>query len=353
MLNTKHVGLLFLSLLLALPSVSGARTLSFQTPYSEGHILNDELFLPWFKELKQKSRGSLDIVFHDSGELVSAQHALPAMMRGRIDMTGVNAQYQESLFPHTLAFTAPYLTRDSVQSSALCQKALALPEVKAEWDKVCKSFFAWGSDRSALFSTVGPVLEPSDLVGKRVLIWAPSQMDQIRSWGGIPVQIMPPDTKMALERRLGDIFFGPLPSGTSYGLIDVERVKDVTVLPATTVFLSLAMNREVWESLPGKDRALLEKTSADKSAKAGRLLYERSNADMEIMAQRGVKVHKLSGEQADVFQLANRRLLANWWISKMGKMGVKNPTAFLKQAAVMAGDPPTATGEKYSLLPLD
>lgn len=322
---------------------AGARELTFQTPYQGDHVLNARLFEPWFKALERESGGRLRIVFHRTGEIVSARDVLPSLMRGRLDMAGVNAQYQESLFPHSMAFTAPYLTHDSVQASALCQRALtSLPEVAAEWKKAGKALFAWGSDRSGLFSTAGPVLSPADLRGKRVLIWGLSQMDQVRSWGGIPVLIVPGDTFMALERGLGDVFFGPLPTGVAYGLLNLKSVRDVTVLPATTVFLAFVVNSEVWDSLPARDQALMEKSAAGKSAEAGRLLYERTNRDMEAMRRAGCAVHVLDSAQFQAFRAANSTLLANWWISKLGKLGVRDAKAFLRLAQKMAEETPGA-----------
>lgn len=341
-IGNKVIMLLLAGGALALSAVTAdARELTFQTPYQGDHVLNAKLFEPWFKALERESGGGLRIAFHRAGELVPPQNALPALMRGRIDMAGVNAQYQESLFPYTMAFTAPYLTHDSVQASALCQRALTtLPEVAAEWDKAGKTLFAWGSDRSGLFSMVGPILSPADLRGKRVLIWGLSQMDQVRSWGGIPVQVAPGDTLMALQRKLGDVFFGPLPTGVAYGLLD--HAKDITVLPATTVFLAFVVNREVWDSLPDGQRTLLEKSAAGKSAEAGLLLYERTNQDMDAMRKAGCSVHVLDAAQFAAFKKANNTLLANWWISKLKNLGVRDAKGFLRLALDMANETPGA-----------
>lgn len=165
-------------------------------------------------------------------------------------------------------------------------------------------------------------------------------MDQVRSWGGIPVQIAPGDTYMALERGLGDVFFGPLPTGVAYGLLKLERVKDVTVLPATTVFLAFVVNHDVWNSLSDKDRALMEKSAAGRSVEAGRLLYQRTNEDMEAMRKAGCSVHVLDAVQFQAFKAANSTLLANWWVSKLEKLGVSDAKAFLRLAQDMAGETP-------------
>ena len=321
-----------------------ARELMFQTPYQGDHVLNSRLFKPWFKQLERESGGSLHIVFRREGELVPARNALPSLMRGRLDMAGINAQYQESIFPYTMAFTAPYLTHDSIQAGALCQRALALPEVAAEWEKAGKTLFAWGSDRSGLFSTVGPVLSPAELRGKRVIIWGLSQMDQVRSWGGIPVHVSPRDTFMALERKLGDVFFVSFPTGVAYGLLELEAVRDITVLPATTVFLAFVVNHEVWNSLSARERALMEKSAAGKSVEAGQLLYERTNQDMETMRKAGRSVHVLTPAQFQAFKAANRSLLANLWVNKLQKLGVRDAKAFLRLAQEMADQTPGAPG---------
>lgn len=88
----------------------------------------------------------------------------------------------------------------------------------------------------------------------------------------------------------------------------------------------------------------MEKSAAGKSVEAGQLLYERTNQDMETMRKAGRSVHVLTPAQFQAFKAANRSLLANLWVNKLQKLGVRDAKAFLRLAQEMADQTPGAPG---------
>lgn len=315
---------------------------NFQSAYAGPHVLNTQMYIPWLAELAEKSGNRLTLNYFMNGALVRSEDILPALMDGNLDMAGTGPNGREDMFPHTLTFMLPYMTKDSVQASELYWRAYTtLPEVRAELDKVGKILTVWGSDRSGLFSTKGPMLSPADLKGKKVLIWDPALAAQVESWGATPIRVDGLGTLRALRRGTGDVFFGPLPTGVAYKLMQAAR--DVTVLPVSNMLLFNAVGWEVWKDLPPDLRQLLEDSSGhEASLRSGRLLYDATNKDLETMRKAGVAIHTLSPDQEEAFRQADAGATLNAWRAVLQKQGSADPDAEIRRAYDMAAATPTA-----------
>lgn len=315
---------------------------NFQSPYAGPHVLNTEVYMPWLAEIQEKSGNRLKLNYFMNGALIRSEDLVPALMSGNLDSGGATPRHQEKLFPHTLTFMIPYIARDSVQASELYWRAYStIPEVKAELDKVGKILTVWGSDRSGLFSTKGPILTPDDLKGKKVLIWTDSQANQVRAWGATPVPVSGLDTYRALERGTGDVFFGPLPTGVAYKLM--ELAKDVTILPSSTLLLFNAVSWDVWNELPPDlQQLLIDTTGHEASVRSGRLLYDATNKDLDAMRQAGVAVHSLTPEQQRVFGMKDYKATVDTWKKTLKGQGIADPAAEIQRAYNMARNTPRA-----------
>lgn len=305
--------------------------LNFQSCYIGPHIINLQAFQPWVAELEKKTDGQLKMHFFMSGAIMKPDDVVPSLMLGSLDAGAAGVTYQDTQFAHSVAFTLPHLTRNSKHSSALYWKAYeTIPEIKAELDKPGKVLTMWGSDRSGIFSTKGPMLSPADVKGKRVLIWNGGQVDQVKSWGGIPVQVSPNDTYLSLERGVGDLFFGPLPTGVANKLMEVA--KDVTILPATVIPIVVWMNWEIWDSMPADmQKIVYDSMGPEANTRYGQLLYDATVRDLDTMRAAGVKIHELSEAQYQTFQDADMPVLMAFWKKDLARLGVKDPEAWIKK----------------------
>lgn len=316
---------------------------NFQSSYAGPHVLNVQLFQPAVANILKRSDGKLNVNFFMSNSIVKASEGIPAVMNGNVDMAGVVSYFQDTMFPNTHVLEVPYVTRDSVQASALYWKAYnEIPEIKAEWDKAGKLLSIWGSDRSGIFSTKGPIKSPADLKGKRVLIWNGSQVDQVKAWGGVPVQVAAGDTYLGLQRGMGDVFFGPLPTGVAYKLTEVA--KDVTVIPATTMLLATIVNWDVWNDMkPEFQQLIMDELGGEKaSIRSGRLLYDATNKDIETMRGMGCTIHPLTPAEIQTFRDADSEVINAFWHSDLQRLGIADPEAAIKRIFDMAATVPGA-----------
>lgn len=343
--SNRILAFLTLAVMLApIPSMaSDVFECNFQSSYAGPHVLNVELFQPAVANIHKKSDGKLNLNFFMSNAIVKASESIPAVINGSLDMAGVVSYFQDTMFPNTHILEVPYVTRDSVQASALYWKAFnEIPEIKAEWDKVGKVLTIWGSDRSGIFSTKGPIRSPADLKGKRVLIWNGGQVDQIKAWGGIPVQVTAGDTYLGLQRGMGDIFFGPLPTGVAYKLTEVA--KDVTVIPATNMLLATIVNWDVWNEMkPEFQQLVMDEMGGEKaSIRSGRLLFDATNKDIETMRGIGCAIHILNDAQIQAFRDADRDVINAFWNADLKRLGIADPAAAIKRVFDMAETVPAA-----------
>ena len=316
---------------------------NFQSAYAGPHILNTAMYLPGIEELKTESNGRLMLHYFQSGNIVKTDESLNALVNGTVDFGGCGPQYNDVWFPHTLSFIVPHIAKDSVQASALYWKAYStIPEVKAEWDKHIKLLTLWGSDRSGFFSIKGPILSPADMQGKRVLIWSGGQVDQVKAWGGTPVQITSNDTYIALQRGMGDVFYGPLPVGVAYKLLEIA--KDITIIPGNTIFIVLGANWDAWNELPKDLQDMIEAKFGGEAAsiKSGRLLYDATNRDLDTMRAAGCTIHTLTAEQYQVFKDADHDVSTAFWLNDLKRIGNPDPAAAIKRAYDMAAATPGA-----------
>lgn len=339
---SKASAALFVALGLLTPALGSAAEpleLNFQSQYSGPHVLNVNVYQPGCENMEKLTNGELKLHYFMNGALVRAEEVAGALINGNLDMGGTGIHYQDQYFPHTLALQLPHISKDSRHASAIYWKAYnEIPEVKAEIDKVGKLLTIFGSDRSAIFSAKGPIMSPADMKGKRVLIWNGGQVDQVKSWGGIPVQVNPNDTYMGLQRGMGDAFLGPLPVGVAYKVMEVA--KDVTVFPATTVAILDMVNWEVWnEMTPASQKAMMDTFGGEAgSIRAGQGLYDGTNRDIETMKKGGCTIHTLTDEQYATFEKADAEVMQAFWIKDLTRLGVKDPEAWIKQIRALSDE---------------
>lgn len=325
---------------LALPVAAQAADevfdMNFQSAYAGPHVLNVKAFEPWAKEMDEKSGGRLKIHFFMANAIMKTPDVIPSLINGNLDIGGGSVAYQEEMFPYSQVFQLPHLTKDSVHAAKVYQAILdGIPEIAPEMEKIGKMLTIWGSDRTGFFSTKGPILSPADLKGKRVLIWNGGQVDQIKAWGGVPVQITSGDTYLGLQRGMGDVFFGPLPMGVAYKLMEVS--KDVTIIPASVIFGGVWVNRDLWNEIPADLQKLMEDSmGAAATERYGQYLLDATNKDIQTMKAAGCTIYELTEAQEQTFQDADREVTLDYWKKNLTRIGVKDADALITKTYEIA-----------------
>lgn len=308
----------------------------YQSVYPGPHVINVKILEPWVKEVTEKSGGRLDVEYFSSGAIIKLEDANKSVKTGTLDMASFSTPQAVSDFPHLATIGLAFLAKDSEHGTRIAWEMYKrFPEVKKELEQDVQFLTMWTSDRSGIFSTKTAVKSPADLKGKRVLFWSGGQGDQIKQWGGIPVQVPINDTYVALQRGMGEAFFGPLPAGTSQKLMEVA--KHVTVLPINVGTISMVMNKDYFDDLP-KDlqQFLLDNTGEAMGARTATALKNSTDADMETMTAQGSTIYHLTPEEVQAFAAPLAESDNTYWIDQMARYGEPNGAEWLPKVRAVA-----------------
>ena len=318
--------------------LKAAEEYTVQSFWSSSHKLNKVLFENWLNEINEKFKGEVVFHFYPLNSLVKMDAMPGAVKSGSLDIAGLQLQTAIAMMPHSQAIALPFLVQDAKESCALYPKMFAtFPEMKDEVDKNFKFLAAFGSDRSALAAKDGLIKSPADLKGKRVLVWAPYQSDEVTSWGGIPVQVVPAETYMGIQRGLGDVAYIPFPA------VEVNKISEVahyiTLIPSRSMPLVMVMNKDSWDSLPKGLQKYIDETSGTKmSDMIGDALLKLTDEDIAKQRAKGCQVHILTIEEQKPFKELAAEVNNKYWVSMLSRHGVKDPQGWIDKVEKLAAE---------------
>ncbi len=286
-----------------MPSIALAASVDFnyQSVYTGPHVFNTETAQPWAKNLEKTSGGELIAHYFMASSLIKENDAVHALIAGTLDMASNGVMFTPDLAPITANSALSFTSSDAIHATKFINKLYNdNKEIQDELAKIGKILNMWAADRAGFFSTVGPITSTNDLKGKRVLVWNGKQIAQVQAWGGIPVQVVPSDTYLGLQRGMGEIFMGPLPVGVAYKIMEVA--KDVTPIAVAATPIFTWVSWDLWNDMTPKQQQILVDTTKDWGTKTGTDLVNSTNRDIETMKKAGVKFHEISASELAKFR---------------------------------------------------
>ncbi len=315
-----------------------AEEYSVQSFWGSAHHLNKVFWEAWCKDMTDKSGGKAVFHYYSLNTLVKSDGVATAIKAGNLDAGGIQMQTAVSMMPHSQVLGLPFLVQNAREACVLYAKMFeTFPEMRDEVNKNFKLLAAFGSDRYAFASNNVLIKTPADLKGKRVLVWAAYQMDEVKSWGGQPVQIASSETYMGLQRGLGEVAYVPAPAVESNKLSEVA--KNITLIPSRTLPMILAINHDSWKTLPKEVQKQVEETTGPKLSEfIGTELVKLTDGDMEKHKASGCTVYMLSLEEQKVFKDAAAEANNAYWADMLSRNGVKDPKAWIAKVEKLAAE---------------
>lgn len=327
-------GLLAMTPLRAADGAEEIYELSLAHPLNNIHP-QSKYIAQWAEKLGKDSGGRLEIHIYDNNSLMKSAEMTSALKAGGLDMALLFPASIPADLPYASAVNMPFLTRDAREAARLYQTTLAEPEVAAELAPYCVPLFASGSDRNCLITTGSPILKPSDLAGKRVLIWGAPYAEEVRAWGGTPVMIPAPDSYLGLQRGMGEVLYGPIPMMISLKL--EELAKHLTIVPSQTNDFVAVISRGTMESLPDDLQKLLRESAGPEFSRSiGQITYEACLADLDKLRTAGVQIHELADADLALFRETSVRHMRPYYVELLKKNGVADPDAWIDRVYALA-----------------
>lgn len=315
-----------------------AEEYTVQSFWGPSHKLNKVWWEKWCNEITEKSGG--DVVFHyyPLNGLVKTDATPAAVRSGSLDIGGLQLQTAVSLMPHSQTVALPFIVQNAREACTLFSIMFEkFPEMQNEVNKNFKFLAAMGSDRYAFASNNMLIKTPEDLKGKRVLVWAPYQIEEVKSWGGTPVQITSSETYMGLQRGLGEVAYVPCPSVESNKLNEVAKY--ITLIPSRSLPIIIVMNKGSWDSLPKNVQQLVtETTGTQLSHYLGEQLMQLTEEDNEKHKAKGCTVYSLTLEEQNLFKELAADANKAYWEDMLKRNGVKDPDAWIAKVEALAAE---------------
>lgn len=290
------------------------------------------------KIAEEKSGGRLVFHIFDNGTLAKGSQMLKVVSGGGADMGLVAPAFFPAALPRSAVHDMGFLCADATSASKLAFAMAQLPEVKQELDQANVVFLI---NTSGTYCGIGslntPVRSLQDFKGRRVLTTLENLCKEIEAWGGTPVQVLPADLYVGLQRGLGDIVYMPLP--VIYAQRLHELLHYLTLMPSGMSANNIAINKNLFKSMPADlQQILLEMGGEEGSILFGQSTDRLTAQQLETMRESGVEVISLTQEELEPWKQASNKGMESYWINLLAQGGVSDPLGWMQKIRDLAGD---------------
>ncbi|MEZ2721324.1 C4-dicarboxylate TRAP transporter substrate-binding protein [Paenalcaligenes hominis] len=228
------------------------------------HILNENPYQRWAKDVKEATDGSIEFEVHSSGSLVPARSTMQGI-RDNVAAVGiVYPGYTPSEQPlnnvlNDLVFVAD---DDFAAAFAFIELGMSSPSLQNEWKRNGGLFAGGYATPVYNFMCMKPVRSLADAKGMKTRTAGGAQTDWIKHIGGVPVSVPIADVYSGLERGSLDCTLSD-PTNLDKGNKFWEVAKSVTTLPMGVVLgATYVYNIDFWQSRTSEERKILLDTMA-------------------------------------------------------------------------------------------
>jgi TRAP-type C4-dicarboxylate transport system substrate-binding protein len=307
--------------------------LSMTSHYMDKHIVVQQAFLPWAKEIGEATGGRVEINYFNPNTLNPEPETYAATVKGTVDIGGNGLNRPTGKFPLSTVMDLPMMAK-SATAAGLSSWELynTFPAIRDELKDV-KVLFEWAGVLLELHTTK-PVKSLEELKGMKIIAWSSLWLEMLKHLGASPIQVTAGDAYMALQKGMAD--------GVLVGIANVrptkiyEACKYTTIIDLGTGSFWAAMNLDRWNSLPGDIREIIERKSGEAMVRrSGKVLDESVKRDIDWLKKNGHTFIELPKEELERWVKAVQPMHGDW-IKQMKDKGLPQVDE-IHEAAVAIG----------------
>jgi TRAP-type transport system periplasmic protein len=311
-------------LALSAPCLAQQITLSLSDQNSPQSLYEVNGIQPWVKKAEDAAKGRLKIRVYFSQTLVKGVDMWKGVQAGITDIGWCFHGYWPEMTPLSDVITLPFLPfSTAAEGSAVLSKLVAkYPELQKEFDAV-KQLMIWTSSPYVVLTKNKQIKTMEDFKGLKLRVTGGPPTEQVRALGGVPMLIPMPDVYDAMDK--GVIDGAALPWEAIHGFRLYEVGKYYTIAPMSSVYFTLSMNKQKWNSLP-KDvqDAIMSVSGLEGGVAMGKGAFDDAEAAVMDVIKKGNFAAERYVVPAD--ELARWRKIAGeplWeeWVKKMEGKG--------------------------------
>lgn len=284
------------------------QTLRLTTAYMDRHPAYLNVFEPWMRNL-EKENSSLALQYYNPNTICPESGMLDAVEAGVVDIAANAHGRTPGRFPGMSVMDLPMLVSNAEEGSVISQALYdAHPTLQAEAANV-RMLWHYVSSPHVLH-TKKPVTKLEDLKGMKIVVWAPLAVELMRALGANPIQSVPHESYLAVQRGMADGVLCPVTTLRSFKIS--EALGHTTTLPLMVDSFWVGMNHKRWESLSPSQRDTIAATLPDMPRRTGRAQDEGAAAESSILAQQGHQFHTVDPMEEARWQNAMRPIYDRW-----------------------------------------
>lgn len=290
--------------------------------YPERHPLVMKGLKPWIASMDQKTNGRVKIFYYPENTLVPKKDNYDSTITGLIDILADSPLNARGKFPELELMSLPFFGSSSEANGlAFVEMLKKFPQIKARFNET-KLLTLYASAITQLNTTDKLVKNLNDLKGLRIIGFNPLMINTIKALGANPIELLPPDIYMALQRNTADGALFP------YAPLRAMKISDVSKYHTTINFVSgaffLVMNKERFNSLPPDVQKTIEESSGENFTLAVGKVFDGASAfGVKWMKDNGHSFYSLPESEQQLW-FEKMKPVVNAQLDRFVKTGVAN-----------------------------
>lgn len=288
-------------------SASFADKWHMPTPYGDGN-LPTQIAYSFAKEIKDKTKGKLDITVHSGGSLVKHTEIPRSVKSGQVQIGEIFMGILGNENPIYKHDNIPFLATNYADAQKLW--AAAKPAVKKRLEKdglILLYAVAWPAQ--GLYSK-NPVGGLSDLAGTKMRAYSPSTSRLADLMGTTPITIQTPDIPQAFSTGIIQAMVTSPSTGVSSQAWDyVNHYNDVHAWIPKNITV---MNKRVFRRLDKATQNVILNAAANAESNAWKKVVARAAKDTQTLLDNGIKVTKPSPKLLKELKAIGSTMAKEW-----------------------------------------
>ncbi len=254
-------------------------------------FVHEDVFMPFFDEINKKTDGRVVIDYYFDGELYGHIDAFDAVNRGMLDITYGSLSYFIGYHP-SLEYGSLFFLISEEDFISNYKETYEMTDQLLRKSNA-KLLTLMPMSRNAII-TVSEVTKPRDIEGLRIRGASAGEISLIEEYGGIPASMSPGEVHDALDKGAINGVFSVL---EGIRQMHWQEVADYIVYPTGFPVYCVAMNFDVWESLPDDVKQVIEKASENLFDLTMELGSKKDRETLELFEEAGKHINILSDEK--------------------------------------------------------
>ena len=284
---------------------------------------------PWLKEIEKATNGRVKIERYYAESLVKGTDVWMALRSGTLDMGWCSHGYWPGLTPLSDVMALPFLPFKSGRQGGgiLWKLREKYPELQKEYADV-QILLMHCTPPFSLITTKKQVKTMEDLKGLKLRMLGGPPTEAMKALGAVPLLLGMPDVYMAMQKGTIDGMGVPLGVLEIFNLYEV--IKYWTHVPITTAYITVAMSKAKWNSLPPDIQKAIMSVSGYEGSRTYAHNYHDSyeqpvRKEMEEFVKKGghkVEEYTLPKAELDRWIKTGGRPVWDSWVNTMEAKGL-------------------------------